>query len=1080
MGDKILEKSYDYLMRYENAEKKLLEDKVFSNIRIGREKAGFYDEKMPRIVMFGSFKAGKSTFVNALTGKKLAAVGPFEKTSWVARYWPSDEEFCHIEKKDGSIEEIAISEFVKNTQADVYDREYLSNIYRVDIGYKSAECDVALIDTPGFGASEENELRAIESVGEADLIFYMIDVNKLGKMREQAIVNKIRESKIPIVCIATKYDDDIAEDVEYERVKKIVAKHTGFDEADIYPVSVKNYLEGEDDSYFDTVVDLCRKVQINKIEYRKAAQQANLFRQSNSILSFYQKLKGEINRITTRKSEFQNQFFHYQKIVNDELSVFIKDYVRKTLYAEHKENIVQVIELSLEKDDADRNIILSKILPENYLEEYMEKLSKKVTEKQYELWNEKISELAIEYKGMMISLLDNKSFSNVSFTDVEAITNLGQSEKAFRDNGVKWSLGVAGFASFYEAVLGANAASVLLAGAAFTTGLPLAAGGLILTSYLLKKKRESGVTKSVIRGAVEKEILNFGNTVSDYCISRIEDHDREIFASYMASIDSDIQLYFPTGKVYQDEIEDCDAIIAELREFISSIEFSDDATDKEITLRKKNRQLEQECNGLTSEIVEIKKSHSNEIRDRDEKINGLEADNSLLQSQISDKDVEIGKLSKDCKKKESEICDLKTKRTELEKDKKNNEAAIATLNKAIDDKENELSDKVADIKRLEKEKGKLEKSNDEKVSEISRLKSEKKTAEKEYKRIISKKQEELEQKVEENSKLKDEIEDLKSKTPNVDGKAKLEQDICTKLDEFVHLGENKLRLTTAVSDTDELMDGLEDLILFNDEDLNIFLDDFKMLLKSGINIKLDGLVILPLIEGKYVIYRDKRYKAYCLLEGNNFTVKCVDVWNKDKDRYHRYKMQLTQAPILADDELKYRIFDEIKRAKKQIVIAVPWITQKAWEEKGNYKFSFEDVITSAINKNKDLKVYIITGNSGDTSSKSSNNSSKSGKDKDEETQFMIEQIKSRFAKKSSQMIIYGDCIIHDKILVVDDCFRMVGSYNMLSNQGIYGNGYERQGETMEINENPRNVKKTLAIASARANQCSDYFFIGLN
>lgn len=491
-------------------------------------------------------------------------------------------------------------------------------------------------------------------------------------------------------------------------------------------------------------------------------------------------------------------------------------------------------------------------------------------------------------------------------------------------------------------------------------------------------------------------------------------------------------------------------------------------------------EIEQECNGLTSEIVEIKKSHSNEIRDRDEKINGLEADNSLLQSQISDKDVEIGKLSKDCKKKESEICDLKTKRTELEKDKKNNEAAIATLNKAIDDKENELSDKVADIKRLEKEKGKLEKSNDEKVSEISRLKSEKKTAEKEYKRIISKKQEELEQKVEENSKLKDEIEDLKSKTPNVDGKAKLEQDICTKLDEFVHLGENKLRLTTAVSDTDELMDGLEDLILFNDEDLNIFLDDFKMLLKSGINIKLDGLVILPLIEGKYVIYRDKRYKAYCLLEGNNFTVKCVDVWNKDKDRYHRYKKQLTQAPILADDELKYRIFDEIKRAKKQIVIAVPWITQKAWEEKGNYKFSFEDVITSAINKNKDLKVYIITGNSGDTSSKSSNNSSKSGKDKDEETQFMIEQIKSRFAKKSSQMIIYGDCIIHDKILVVDDCFRMVGSYNMLSNQGIYGNGYERQGETMEINENPRNVKKTLAIASARANQCSDYFFIGLN
>ena len=907
----------------------------------------------------------------------------------------------------------------------------------------------------------------------------MIDVNKLGKMREQAIVNKIRESKIPIVCIATKYDDDIAEDVEYERVKKIVAKHTGFDEADIYPVSVKNYLEGEDDSYFDTVVDLCRKVQINKIEYRKAAQQANLFRQSNSILSFYQKLKGEINRITTRKSEFQNQFFHYQKIVNDELSVFIKDYVRKTLYAEHKENIVQVIELSLEKDDAERNTILSRILPANYLEEYMEKLSKKVTEKQYELWNEKISELAIEYKGMMISLLDNKSFSNVSFTDVEAITNLGQSEKAFRDNGVKWSLGVAGFASFYEAVLGANAASVLLAGAAFTTGLPLAAGGLILTSYFLKKKKESGVTKSAIRGAVEKEITNFGNTVSDYCVSRVEDHDREIFSSYMASIDSDIQLYFPTSKAFQEEIEDCDCIIAELREFIASIEFSDDATEEEITLRKKIRQLEQDCIELTSEIAKIKKNHSDEIHDKDVRINSLEVDNKSLQSQIDNKDDEIENLSKDCKKQESEISDLKVEKAELEKDKDKNKEAIASLNKIISDNESELNDKVRDIKRLEKEKGNLEESNNEKKAEISRLKSEKKAAEGEYQRAISEKQVELEQKVEENSKLKDEIEDLKLQAPSVDGKAKLEQDICKKMDEFVHLGENKLRLNTA-NGVDELMDGLEDLILFKDEDLDIFINDLRMLLKNGISLKSDGLTIISLVGGKYIINRDKKYKAYCLLEGNIFTVKCVDVWNKDADRYRRYKKQLTQAPILADDEIKYRIFDEIKRAKKQIVIAVPWITQKAWEEKGSYKFSFEDVIAGAINQNKDLKVYIVTGNSGATSSKSSDNSSKNGKDKDEETQFMIEQIKSRFAKKSSQMIIYGDCIIHDKILVVDDCFRMVGSYNMLSNQGIYGNGYERQGETMEINENPRNVKKTLAIASARANQCSDYFFIGLN
>ena len=1073
-----MNRSYDYLMRYENTPKRLLKDRIFSNLRIEKEKAGFYDEKIPRILMFGSFKAGKSTFVNALTGRKLAAVGPFEKTSWVARYWPSDDEFCHIEKKDGEVEEISISEFVKNTQAEVYDKEYLSNIYRVDIGYKSSGCDVALIDTPGFGAGEENELRALESVGDADIIFYMVDVNKLGKMRENAIVDKIRKSGIPMVCIATKYDDDIAEDIEYDRMKKIVSKHTGFDEKDVYPVSVMNYLEGEDDNYFDTLIELCNQVKINKNEHRKAAQQANVYRQSNSILSYLQILKGKINDVTAKKWEFQNQFFHYQKLINYELSIFIKDYVRKTLYAEHKENIIQVIELSLEKEDVERNEIISKTLPKNYLEEYMGKLSGKVTEKQYELWNEKISELAFEYKDMMNGLFDNGTFSNMDFSGIEGISNIGNNENSIKNKGVKWSMGVAGFASFYEAVLGANAASVLLVGSAITTGLPLAAGGLILTSYILKKRKESGITRVAIRNEVEKAISSFGNTVADYCISRIEDHDKEVFTSYMSRLDAEIQLYFPSGNLYSKEIEDCNKLINELDEFIFSIEIPSNMPGADIYLRRKNKKLEKDCNELTSEISNIKRNHQDEIREKDEKINGLEISNNSLKDQINEKDNEIDCLSAERKEKEYEINKLKEKRKELEKDKENNEKEIAILNRDIKCKEDELADKVSEIERLEQNRRDLEREIKDKNEEINILIKQKEEQEGIYQKFVSQKQAELEQKTEENFKLKKEIEDLQSQIPVYDGKAKFEQDICKILDEFVHLGNNKYRFKTS-GDFEMLIKGLEDLIFFNDKDRNLFIDDLKMILKNGKEYKSNGLDIVSLTNGKFVVCRDKIYKAYCLLEQNIFTVKCVDVWNKDVDRYRRYKYQLTQAPILVDDELKYRIFDEIKRAKKQIVIAVPWISKKGWEEKGKYKCSFEDAITNAINCNNDIKIYIVTGNGGEMSKNSSNNDSTNSGNRDEETKEMIKKIKEKFARKNPQIVIYDDCVIHDKILVVDDCFRMVGSYNMLSNQGIYGIGRERQGETMEINENPINVRETLVIASSRANKNSEYFCLGL-
>ena len=1072
MEDRILENAYDYLMRYKNTEKKLLGANVFFNMRVGKGKAEFYNEDLPRILMFGSFKAGKSTLVNALTGRKLAAVGPFEKTSWIARYWPSEEEFCYIEKKDGTIEEISISEFVKNTQADAYEKEYLSSIYRVDIGYKSTECTVALIDTPGIGAKQENELRALESVGDADLIFYMVDVNKLGKMREHAIVNAIRETNTPMVCIATKYDDDIAEDVEYGRVKKMVAKYTGFDEKDIYPVSVRNYLEDENDSYFETIINLCKEIQIKKKDHRRAAQQANLFRQTNSILSYYQKLRGEINNITGSINGFQKQFFHYQKIINDELSVFIKDYVRKTLYAEHKENIVQVIELSLDRDDDERNAILSRILPFNYLDCYMEKLSKIVTEKQYELWNEKVSEVAAQYRFMMQGLLDNKMFNNMSFSDVEAISNLGHNEKAFRDNGVKWSLGIAGFASFYEAVLGANAASVLLAGAAFTTGLPLAAGGLILTSYLLKQKKESGVTKSIIRGAVEKEIANFGNSVSEYCINRIEDHDRDIFSSYIKTLDAEIQSYFPVGKMYVDEIADCDCIINKLRSFAASIEFADATNDEEIALRKKNRQLEEERNGLSSEITSIKEKYSSEIQSKDEQISDLEANNGSLSEQIREKENQIEALTSECYQKESEINALMEKKAELEKDQTANKEAISKLSKEISGKETDLKDKNTEIARIGKERDKLQKSNEKKQSEIKTLREEKIELEKTHRIQMSDKQKELEAKVDEISALRKEISSLRnSEIVHTDEKRTLEQNIIAKLDIFIHLGNNKYRFSKA-DKVDVLMRvGLEDLILFKDDELDVFLDDLKVILKYGLEYKTDGLEIIKLVSHKYIFGRKKMYRAYCRLEGNTFSIKCVDVWNKDEEKYRTLKEKLGQTSVIEDDELKYRIFDEMRRAKKQVVIATPWITQKAWSEKGNYKYSFEEVISNLFIQNKDIKVYIVTGNSGDISSKSDN---------DKETQDMVEFIKDRFAKwAGNRLKIYGDCIIHDKILVIDDSFSMLGSYNMLSNQCLYREGYDRQGESMHISENPINVLRDLERASVCAKQDSDYFGLEL-
>ena len=41
--------------------------------------------------------------VSKLTRGDNVTVDVLEKTSWIARYWPSEQEFCQIQKKNGEI-----------------------------------------------------------------------------------------------------------------------------------------------------------------------------------------------------------------------------------------------------------------------------------------------------------------------------------------------------------------------------------------------------------------------------------------------------------------------------------------------------------------------------------------------------------------------------------------------------------------------------------------------------------------------------------------------------------------------------------------------------------------------------------------------------------------------------------------------------------------------------------------------------------------------------------------------------------------------------------------------------------------
>jgi hypothetical protein len=63
------------------------------------------------VAFLGEFNSGKSTLVNAVADKEIAAADMFELTSWIAVYRPSHRDAVTLVHEDHSACELSLEEF---------------------------------------------------------------------------------------------------------------------------------------------------------------------------------------------------------------------------------------------------------------------------------------------------------------------------------------------------------------------------------------------------------------------------------------------------------------------------------------------------------------------------------------------------------------------------------------------------------------------------------------------------------------------------------------------------------------------------------------------------------------------------------------------------------------------------------------------------------------------------------------------------------------------------------------------------------------------------------------------------------
>ncbi|WP_395143062.1 dynamin family protein, partial [Armatimonas sp.] len=192
----------------------------------------------------GEFKAGKSTLINALIGRTVAAADVFELTQVVCRVVPVDpdaHEYVELRSRDHSRSPVLLD-------CDTFVAQALARQlgdYELAVVYIRSDLGVVLVDTPGLGATLKNELEALGALGTTDIALCAIDGESLGGGRDAATIARIREIDLPFICVLTKADT-FAPD-ELKLVVDYISENLGVPHEQIFPVSALACLSGRDE-----------------------------------------------------------------------------------------------------------------------------------------------------------------------------------------------------------------------------------------------------------------------------------------------------------------------------------------------------------------------------------------------------------------------------------------------------------------------------------------------------------------------------------------------------------------------------------------------------------------------------------------------------------------------------------------------------------------------------------------------------------------------------------------------------------------------------------------------------------------
>lgn len=197
-----------------------------------------------KVVILGEVKAGKSTLINSLIGKKVSYTNVLEATASILEIKYSKEEKVLIYKVDGNCIKLkSLGELNKLIDANKENQEFFAKINKIVISTNIDKLkDLILVDTPGLNTvTSENEEKTENYIANSDVILWVINSHHLGQTDIVEKIEKVLDYGKPIICVLNRIDEI---DADKDELIEYVENEMWYMFSEIFAISAKQAWDG--------------------------------------------------------------------------------------------------------------------------------------------------------------------------------------------------------------------------------------------------------------------------------------------------------------------------------------------------------------------------------------------------------------------------------------------------------------------------------------------------------------------------------------------------------------------------------------------------------------------------------------------------------------------------------------------------------------------------------------------------------------------------------------------------------------------------------------------------------------------